>query len=78
MRCAVKSNKNYKPLSEPTFLVYLICMAAFAVAALYRGDGTLAAAEGAVIAVLVVVALVAAIVLMKMGIIPDLLPKKQA
>ena len=58
MRCAVKSNKNYKPLSEPTFLVYLICMAVFAVAALYRGDGTLAAAEGAVIAVLVVVALV--------------------
>ena len=54
----MKSNKNYKPLSGPTFLVYLICMAAFAMAALYRGDSTLAVAEGVVIAVLIVVALV--------------------
>ena len=63
MRCIVKSNRNYKPISGPTILVYLICMAVFALATLYLAGQDealypLAAAEGAVVAVLVVAALV--------------------
>ena len=54
----MKSNKNYKPLSEPAYVLYLIFMALFALASLYFRQYFLAAAEGAVTLVLAIVAIV--------------------
>ncbi|MBQ9662441.1 MAG: DHH family phosphoesterase [Oscillospiraceae bacterium] len=55
----MKSNKNYKPLAEPAYTLYLVVMAAFALASLYFRQNILAAAEGAVTLVLAIVAIVA-------------------
>ena len=55
----MKSNKNFKRLSEPGVQIYLFFMILFAVGALYFKEYLLAAAEGGVILVLLVYALIA-------------------
>ncbi len=57
-RCAVKSNKNYQQLSEPTTILYLLFMVLFAVLSVYFKQLTLAAAEGVITVLLAVVALI--------------------
>ena len=54
----MKSNRKYKPLSEPTYIIYLLFMAAFAIASLYFRQYILAAAEGGVTLLLGLVALI--------------------
>ena len=54
----MKSQKSYRDISEPTYLICLICMAAFALAALYFQQKWLAAGEGIVTVILAVVALI--------------------
>ncbi len=55
----MKSNQNYKQLSEPTVILALIFMAAFALASLYYGQVILAAVEGGVILILAILTLIA-------------------
>lgn len=55
----MKSNKNFKRLSEPGVQIYLFFMILFALAALYFKEYLLAAAEGGVILVLLAYALIA-------------------
>jgi c-di-AMP phosphodiesterase-like protein len=55
----LKSNKNFKRLSEPGVQIYLFFMILFALGALYLKEYLLAAAEGGVILVLLVYALIA-------------------
>ncbi len=55
---SVKSDKNYKALPGPSYIIYIIFMVLFALAALYLRQYVLAIAEGAVILVLTIVALV--------------------
>ena len=54
----MKSNRKYKPLSEPTYIIYLLFMAAFALASLYFRQYILAAAEGGIVLILGLVALI--------------------
>ena len=54
----MKSNKDYKPLAEPTYNICLICMAIFALASLYFHQYILAAAEGVVILILTLFAVI--------------------
>ena len=54
----MKSNRTYKTPSEPSFLLYLLCMAAFALASLYFRQPVLAAVEGALTAVLAIAAVI--------------------
>ena len=54
----MKSNQNYKPPSEPTYVLYLAFMAAFAVASLCFKQYILAAAEGGITLILAVVAFI--------------------
>ena len=55
----MKSNKNFRRLSEPGLQIYLFFMILFALGALYFKEYLLAAAEGGVILVLLVYALIA-------------------
>ena len=57
-RCPVKSKKNIKPTSEPTYLLYLACMAAFTLATLYFRQYYLAAAEGGITLILAIATIV--------------------
>ena len=53
----MKSNQKYKPLSEPTDLIYLAFMAAFALVSLYFRQYIPAAVEGGITLVLGIVAI---------------------
>ena len=59
MRCTVKTNKSHKKFLEPTEVLYLVFLALFALAALYFQHYILAAAEGAIFLVLLIISLVA-------------------
>lgn len=55
----MKSDQNFKPLSKPTYVLYIACLGVFALASLYFRQYTLAAAEGIVTLILAVVAIIA-------------------
>lgn len=55
----MKSDQNFKPLSKPTYVLYIACLGVFALASLYFRQYTLAAAEGVVTLILAVVAIIA-------------------
>ncbi|MBR0162558.1 MAG: DHH family phosphoesterase [Oscillospiraceae bacterium] len=54
----MKSDKNYKQLAEPGFMIYLVCMILFVLGALYFRQYYLAIAEAAIVVVLAIVALI--------------------
>ncbi len=55
----MKTNKSHKKFLEPTEVLYLVFLALFALAALYFQHYILAAAEGAIFLVLLIISLVA-------------------